>query len=78
MNHTAIPPYMQPEIQEERYRCMIRQILRWRGESRAKVDEFLLAVEKRHGKERVTAIKVDAATQWGRGNRGNPGDWKGE
>jgi hypothetical protein len=38
--------------------------------------EFILRVEKRHGKEYADKLRSACTEQWKLGNRGSPGDWR--
>ena len=63
-------------FEEERHRCEVRQVLRWRAEDRSKAIEYLAMVRKRRGDEIGNALEKDVRAQWAAGNRGIQGDWK--
>jgi RNase P protein component len=63
-------------VEEERYRCEVRQILRWRAEDREKAMEFLTNVRKRRGDITAEKLAKDCKEQWSRGNKGIEGDWR--
>lgn len=62
--------------EERRYRCEVRQVLRWRKESKGKAVDYLQLVEKARGKDIADKLKADCAGQWNKGNRGDKGDWR--
>ena len=63
-------------VEEKRYRCEVRQILRWRAEDREKAMEFLTNVRKRRGDITAEKLAKDCKEQWSKGNRGIEGDWR--
>ena len=63
-------------FEEERHRCEIRQILKWRVQDRTKAMEYLLAVEKHRGEVAANKLRIDARIQWEKGSRGLDGEWK--
>ena len=63
-------------VEEERYRCEVRQVLRWRAEDREKAMEFLTNVRKRRGDITAEKLAKDCKEQWSRGNKGIEGDWR--
>jgi RNase P protein component len=63
-------------VEEERYRCEVRQVLRWRSEDREKAMEFLTNVRKRRGDITAEKLAKDCKEQWSKGNRGIKGDWR--
>ncbi len=63
-------------FEEERHRCEVRQVLKWRAQDRNKAMDYLLAVEKRRGDVAANKLRNDSRIQWERGNRGIDGNWK--
>lgn len=64
-------------FEEERHRCEVRQILRWRAEDRTKAIEYISMVRDKRSNEAAERLAADCRTQWERGNRGIKGDWRG-
>jgi hypothetical protein len=64
-------------FEEERHRCEVRQVLRWRAEDREKAMEFLTKVRKKRGDITAEKLAKDCKEQWSRGNKGIEGDWRG-
>ena len=63
------------DLETERHRAEVRQVLRWRVEDRNKAIEYLnLVIEKR--KEKAKKLEDDCRKQWSLGNRGEKGDWR--
>lgn len=54
---------------EHMFRCLVRQMLRWRVERNA---EAISAMQR---SPNYPALKTAAETQWQRGNRGETGKW---
>jgi hypothetical protein len=63
-------------FEEERHRCEVRQVLRWRVQDRNKAINYIELVRKRRGDKMADALHKDSADQWVAGNRGLEGDWK--
>jgi hypothetical protein len=63
-------------FEEERHRCEVRQVLRWRAQDRNKAINYIELVRKRRGDKMANALHKDSADQWVAGNRGLEGDWK--
>lgn len=63
-------------FEEERHRCEVRQVLRWRAEDREKAMEFLTKVRKHRGDVAAEKLAKDCKEQWSRGNKGIEGDWR--
>jgi len=63
------------ERMKDRFQCEVRHLLKIRAESRERVAQYLEIVEKRRGKPEADRLKVAAAEQWARGNRGKWGEW---
>ena len=62
------------DLETERHRCEVRQILRWRVEDRNKALEYLRLVREKR-KEKANKLELDCREQWSRGNRGEKGEW---
>jgi hypothetical protein len=63
-------------FEEERHRCEVRQVLRWRAEDRTKAMDYLSHVRKRRGDSAADNLQSDCTNQWTKGNRGTEGDWR--
>ena len=63
-------------FEEERHRCEVRQVLRWRAQDRNKAINYIELVRKRRGDKMADSLHKDSADQWVAGNRGLEGDWK--
>ena len=63
-------------FEEERHRCEVVQVLRWRAQDRNKSSEYLQMVRKRRGDIAADKLEKDCREQWERGNRGLKGDWR--
>ena len=63
-------------FEEERHRCEVRQILKWRAQDRNKAIEYIEDVRKKRNDAAANKLHKDAAYQWINGNRGIHGDWK--
>jgi hypothetical protein len=63
-------------FEEERHRCEVRQVLRWREQDRNKAINYIELVRKRRGDKMANSLHKDSADQWVAGNRGLEGDWK--
>ena len=61
--------------EEERHRCEVRQVLRWRVEDRNKALEYLKLVKEKR-KEKANKLELDCKKQWELGSRGEKGDWR--
>ncbi len=60
---------------EYRHQCEVRQVLKWRVESRNKAVEYLALVRKKRGDSKADLLEKDCKDQWSRGNRGDMGVW---
>ena len=63
-------------FEEERHRCEVRQVLRWRAQDRNKAVEYISKVRDKRGDFAANTITADCRMQWERGNRGIEGDWR--
>ena len=61
--------------EEERHRCEVRQVLRWRVEDRNKALEYLKLVREKR-KEKAKQLEIDCKKQWELGSKGEKGDWR--
>jgi len=69
-------PQNEDEIERERHRCEVRQVIRWRKErGLAWVRDWLAWVERKRGAEAAKRLRADGSEQWLRGNRGELGAW---
>jgi hypothetical protein len=63
-------------IEEDlRHKCEVRQVLKWRVESRSKAVEYLALVRKKRGDEKADKLEKDCREQWAKGSRGEAGVW---
>lgn len=63
-------------FEEERHRCEVRQVLRWRAQDRSQAIEYLSKVRDKRSNEAAEKLQKDCAEQWSKGNRGIHGDWR--
>lgn len=63
-------------FEEERHRCEVRQVLRWRTEDRNKALEYLSKVRQKRGDSQADKLDKDVRSQWSLGNRGIEGEWR--
>ncbi len=63
-------------FEEERHRCEVRQILRWRAENRDKAISYLQLVRRKRGDAKADKLERDTREQWAKGSRGIEGEWK--
>lgn len=63
-------------FEEERHRCEVRQVLRWRADNRSKAINYLANVRQKRGDDSAEKLMKDCAEQWAKGNRGIEGDWR--
>ena len=63
-------------FEEERHRCEVIQILRWRAQDRNRSSEYLQLVRKMRGCNAADKLEKDCKEQWDRGNKGLRGDWR--
>ena len=63
-------------FEEERHRCEVRQVIKWRVQDRNKAMEYLQAVASKRGQDAADRLRKDSAEQWERKNTGLEGDWK--
>jgi hypothetical protein len=58
-----------------RHRSEVRQVLKWRVESRDKAVQYLALVRKKRGDSKANLLEKDCKDQWSKGNRGDMGVW---
>jgi hypothetical protein len=63
-------------FEEERHRCEVAQVLRWRAQDRNKSSGYLMLVRKMRGDNAADKLEKDCKEQWERGSRGLKGDWR--
>ncbi len=63
-------------FEEERHRCEVRQVLRWRAYDRDKAIHYLSLVRQRRGDTAADKLQKDCKEQWTKGNRGTEGEWR--
>jgi len=63
-------------FEEERHRCEVRQVLRWRAEDRSKAIDYLSKVRQKRNDKAADKLQNDCTEQWAKGNRGIQGDWR--
>ena len=62
------------DLEIERHRAEVRQVLRWRVEDRNKALEYLKLVREKR-KEKAKQLELDCKKQWELGSRGEKGEW---
>lgn len=62
--------------EEYRHQCEVRQVLRWRAESRDKAVSYLQLVRQKRGDAKADKLERDTKEQWAKGSRGIEGEWK--
>ena len=68
---------MAADLETERHRCEVRQILAWRTADRDSALKYLSVVRKKRGHEVADRLEADCRREWSLGNRGKKGDWRG-
>jgi hypothetical protein len=63
-------------FEEERHRCEVWTVLRWRAQDRNRSSEYLQLVRKMRGGNAADKLEKDCREQWERGSRGLKGDWR--
>ena len=58
-----------------RHKAEVRQVLKWRVESRSKAVEYLALVRKKRGDSKANLLEKDCKDQWAKGSKGEPGVW---
>ena len=62
------------DLEDERHKAEVRQVLRWRVEDRNKAIEYLNLVREKR-KEKAKKLEDDCKYQWSKGSRGEIGEW---
>jgi hypothetical protein len=65
------------ETEEYRHQCEVRAVLAWRTADRDSALKYLSVVRQKRGHEAADQLEADCKSQWGLGNRGKKGDWRG-
>ena len=52
-------------------------MLAWRAADRDSALRYLSVVRQKRGNQVADQLETDCKTQWGLGNRGKKGDWRG-
>ena len=60
-------------VSEFQHQCLVREVIRMRIADRDKAHEFLRMWEKNHDDNELRAL---VKAQWGKGSRGEKGEWK--
>lgn len=64
-------------LEQERHRCEVRQVLAWRTADRDSALKYLSVVRQKRGHEVADKLEADCRNEWALGNRGKKGDWRG-
>ncbi len=75
MTLIIVERFVPDNSEQHRYRCEVRQVLKWRTQDRNKAIEYLSIVRNKRGDRTAQLLEKDCKTQWTLGNRGNEGDW---
>lgn len=62
--------------EEHRHRCEIRWFIRHAAQREGNGQSYLELLAKHRGRAAADAFRREAAEQWGRGNKGEKGDWR--
>jgi hypothetical protein len=57
-----------------KHRCLVRHVLRWRKKNELEAKAFIGRWMYKHPD---STLQKDCVVQWGLGNRGQQGDWRG-
>ena len=68
---------MAADLEIERHRAEVRQVLSWRAADRDSALKYLSVVRQKRGHEAADQLEADCRRQWSLGNRGKKGDWRG-
>lgn len=63
-------------MSDSRFQCEARYCLALRARDKNAADAYLQLVLAQRGKEAYDKLRNTCAEQWGKGNRGNYGDWR--
>lgn len=61
---------------EHRHKCEVRYCLMLRKFGKKPVTDYLNSVLDTRGNDAYQKLNKDCQTQWGKGNRGQKGDWR--
>jgi hypothetical protein len=61
--------------EEHRWKCEVRQVLKWRTQDRNKAIEYLSIVRKKRGDRTAQLLEKDCREQWQLGSKGEDGVW---
>ena len=64
-------------LEQERHRCEVRQVLAWRAADRDSALRYLSVVRQKRGHQVADQLEADCRREWALGNRGKKGDWRG-
>ncbi len=59
-----------------RHQCEVRWFIRHSAEREGNGQSYLEQLAKHRGRAAADAFRREAAEQWGRGNKGEKGDWR--
>ena len=66
---------MAADLEIERHRCEVRQVLAWRTADRDSALRYLSVVRRKRGHEVADQLEADCRDQWAKGSRGERGKW---
>jgi hypothetical protein len=61
--------------EEHRWKCEVRQVLKWRTQDRNKAIEYLSIVRNKRGDRTAQLLEKDCREQWQLGSKGEDGVW---
>ena len=76
MTLIIVERFVPDNSEQHRYRCEVRQVLKWRTQDRNKAIEYLSIVRNKRGDRVAQLLEKDCKTQWTLGNRGEDSQWK--
>ena len=76
MTLITVERFVPDNSEQHRYRCEVRQVLKWRTQDRNKAIEYLSIVRNKRGDRTAQLLEKDCKTQWTLGNRGEDSQWK--
>jgi hypothetical protein len=79
MSEITFRGFTSNDTNSEKYRhqCEVRAVLAWRTADRDSALKYLSVVRQKRGHKAADQLEADCKTQWGLGNRGKKGDWRG-
>ena len=66
---------MAADLETERHRCEVRQVLAWRTADRDSALKYLSVVRQKRGNQAADQLETDCKDQWAKGSRGERGKW---